>query len=53
MTAILTGIADVTTGVGDIFGMITGNAYLLFFCSCSVVGACIGVFKGLKNGVRR
>lgn len=52
MEALITGISDVTTIVGSIFTLITGNPLLAVFVSASLVGVGIGVFKRAKGAAR-
>lgn len=52
MTALITGIGDVTTVVGSVFTLITGNPLLAFFVAASLVGVGIGVFQQAKGAAR-
>ena len=52
MDAITTGVSTVTTLVGDVFGMITGNPVLTVFLGFGLVGGAIGVFRKLKSSAR-
>ena len=45
MTNILDQITNITTLVGDVFTLITGNAYLCFFAAAALVGVAVHVFK--------
>lgn len=49
MTEILAAMTDITTVVGNVFSIITGNALLTFFCGCGVLAAGIGVFITIKG----
>lgn len=52
MTDILAQITNLTTVVGDVFTLITGNAYLAYFACVGVVIAAIRIFKKLKKAAR-
>lgn len=52
MTAILAGITDVTTVVGDVFTVMTANAYTTFLLAGSVIGVGIGIFKLVKGAAK-
>ncbi|MCC8156937.1 MAG: hypothetical protein LIO54_06650 [Oscillospiraceae bacterium] len=52
MEAILAAVATVTTVVGDVFSMITGNALLTVFVAASLVGVGIRVFKSIKSAAK-
>lgn len=52
MDAILAGISDVVSVMGTVMSVITGNAYLVFLLSVSVVGVVIGLFVKAKNAAR-
>lgn len=52
MTEILGQISNLTTVVGDVFTLITGNAYLAYFAAVGLVIAAIRIFKKLKKAVR-
>lgn len=49
---ILDQITSLTTVVGDVFGMITANAYLSFFAAVGLVVAAIRIFRKLKKAAR-
>lgn len=49
MTNILEQITNITTLVGDVFTLITGNAYLCFFAAAALVGVAVHVFKIIKS----
>lgn len=51
--AVVTGaISNVVDVVGQIFTVMTGNAYLVFFMSAGLLGVGIGIFKRLKGAAR-
>ena len=52
MDLILAQIANLTTVVGNVFTIITGNAYLAFFAAVGLVVAAIKIFKKLKKAAR-
>lgn len=52
MDLILAQITNLTTVVGDVFGIITSNAYLAFFAAVGLVFAAIKLFKKLKKAAR-
>ena len=52
MADILAQVANLTTVVGDVFGIITGNAYLAYFAAVGIVVAAIKVFKKLKKAAK-
>lgn len=52
MTEILGQITNLTTVVGDVFTIITGNAYLAYFAAVGLVIAAIRIFKKLKKAAR-
>lgn len=52
MTEILGQISNLTTVVGDVFTLITGNAYLAYFAAVGLVIAAIRIFKKLKKAAR-
>lgn len=52
MSGLITGIGDVTTIVGSVFTMITGNPLLAVFVSASLVGVGIAVFQQAKGAAR-
>ena len=49
MDNILAQIANITTLVGDVFSLITGNAYLCFFAAAALVGVAVHIFKIIKG----
>ena len=49
MINILDQISNITTLVGDVFTLITGNAYLCFFAAAALVGVAVHVFKIIKS----
>ena len=52
MADILAQITNLTTVVGDVFSIITGNAYLAYFACVGLVVAAIRIFKKLKKAAR-
>lgn len=52
MTEILGQLTNLTTVVGDVFTIITGNAYLAYFAAVGLVVAAIRIFRGLKRAAR-
>ena len=52
MSDILAQVANLTTVVGDVFDIITGNAYLAYFAAVGIVVAAIKVFKKLKKAAK-
>lgn len=52
LTNILAQVASLTTVVGDVFSMITANAYLCFFAAVGLVVAAIRIFRKLKKAAR-
>lgn len=52
MEAILAGMTTITTLVGDMFTLMTGNAYLAVFFAAGLVTVGIGVFSALRNAAR-
>lgn len=52
MTEILGQITNLTTVVGDVFTIITGNAYLAYFAAVGLVIAAIRIFRKLKKAAR-
>ena len=50
--AILDQSTNLTTVVGNVFSIITGNAYLAFFAVVGVVIAAIRIFRKLKKAAR-
>lgn len=49
VTGAISGVVDV---VGQIFTVMTGNPYLLFFMAAGLLGAGIGIFKRLKGAAK-
>lgn len=49
MTDILAQITNITTLVGDVFALITGNAYLCFFAAAALIGVAVHIFKVIKS----
>ena len=49
MTNILAQLTNITTLVGDVFSIITGNAYLCFFAAAALVGVAVHIFKVIKS----
>lgn len=52
MTDIMGQITNLTTVVGNVFTIITGNAYLCYYAAVGLVIAAIRIFKGLKRAAR-
>lgn len=52
MTDILGQVTNLTTIVGDVFTMITGNAYLAFFACVGLLAAGVHVFRLIKGAAR-
>lgn len=52
MDAILAQIANLTTVVGNVFSLITSNAYLCYFAAVGLVIAAIKIFKKLKRAAK-
>lgn len=51
--AVVTGaISNVVDVVGQIFTVMTGNAYLVFFMAAGLLGVGIGIFKRLKSAAK-
>ena len=51
--AVVTGaISNVVDVVGQIFTVMTGNAYLVFFMAAGLLGVGIGIFKRLKGAAK-
>lgn len=49
MDAILAQTTNITTLMGDIFTLMTSNAYLCFFLAVALLGAAVHVFKVIKS----
>ena len=52
MDAILAQISNITTVVGNVFSIITANAYLAYFAAVGLVIAAVRIFKKLKKAAR-
>lgn len=52
MTNILAQITNLTTVVGNVFDIITGNAYLAYFAAVGLVVAAVRIFRKLKKAAR-
>ena len=52
MESILSGAETVTSMVGTVFTMITGNPLLAAFCSAGLISVAIGVFSAVKAAAR-
>lgn len=52
MDAILAQITNITTVVGNVFSIITANAYLCYFAAVGLVVAAVKIFKKLKKAAR-
>lgn len=52
INAILGQITNLTTVVGNVFTIITGNAYLAYFAAVGIVVAGIKIFKKLKKAAK-
>lgn len=52
INAIIAQIANLTTVVGNVFSIITSNAYLAYFAAVGLVVAAIKIFKKLKKAAR-
>lgn len=52
MAAILAEITHLTTMIGNVFSLITANAYLAYFACVGLVVAAIKIFKKLKKAAR-
>lgn len=50
--AIIAQITNLTTVVGDVFGIITANAYLAYFAAVGLLIAAIRIFRKLKKAAR-
>ena len=53
MTAIITGISDVVSVVGEVFTVMVGNPLLVFFIGVGVLGSGIGLFSRLRGATKR
>lgn len=52
MADILAQITNLTTVVGDVFTLITGNAYLAFFAAVGLIVAAVKIFRKLKKAAK-
>ena len=52
MTEITAGIETITTVVGSVFTMITGNPLLAAFAGAGLLAVGIGVFSAIKGAAR-
>lgn len=52
INAILDQITNLTTVVGNVFTIITSNAYLAYFAAVGLVVAGIKIFKKLKKAAK-
>lgn len=52
MAALLAGTTTITTMVGDVFSLITGNALLCVFAAAGLLGVGISIFRRLKRAAR-
>lgn len=52
MTEILGQVTNVTTVMGDVFSLITANAYLAFFAAVGLIAAGVHVFRLIKGAAR-
>ena len=52
MEAIVAATTTVTTLVGDVFEIITGNPLLVVFVSIGLIGSAIGLFRRFKGASR-
>lgn len=52
MESILSQVTNLTTVVGNVFTIITGNAYLCYYAAVGLVIAAIRIFRGLKRAAR-
>ena len=52
INAILAEITDLTTVIGNVFSLITANAYLCYFAAVGLVVAAVKIFKKLKKAAR-
>ena len=50
--AILAQIANITTVVGNVFTLITSNAYLCFFAAVGLIVAAVKIFRKLKKAAK-
>lgn len=52
MESITAGVTALTTIVGDVFTIISGNPLLAALCAASLLGAGISVFSQIKAAAR-
>lgn len=52
MDAILAQLNNLTTVMGDVFTLITSNAYLAFFAAVGLIAAGVHVFRLVKGAAR-
>ena len=52
MESITTAMSTVTTVVGNVFTMITGNELLATFAAAGLISVGIGVFSAIKGAAR-
>lgn len=50
--AILAQITNLTSVIGNVFSMITSNAYLAYFAAVGLVIAAVRIFRKLKKAAR-
>lgn len=49
MESILAQVTNITTLVGNVFTVITGNAYLCVFAAAALLGVAVHIFKIIKS----
>lgn len=49
MESILAQVSNITTLVGNVFTVITGNAYLCVFAAAALLGVAVHIFKIIKS----
>lgn len=49
MESILAQVTNITTLVGNVFTVITGNAYLCVFAAAALIGVAVHIFKIIKS----
>ena len=49
MESIMAQVTNITTLVGNVFTVITGNAYLCFFAASALLGVAVHIFKIIKG----
>lgn len=52
MDAIIAQISNLTSVVGNVFSLITSNAYLAYFAAVGLVIAAVRIFRKLKKAAR-